>query len=108
MIGFIVAGLILTVSIGAFFALILTMKLEGKTRIIIAVILAFVIGFGLLKILMLNAEKENEKWNNGICTECGGKYEFQSSSYRRNADDEYYYKCKNCGYTIELSSLRNS
>ena len=108
MIGFIVAGLILTVSIGAFFALILTMKLEGKTRIIIAVILAFVIGFGLLKILMLNVETENKEWNNGICTECGGKYEFQSSSYRRHSNDEYYYKCKNCGYTIKLSSLRNS
>lgn len=108
MLGFIIAGLILTVSVGAFLALILTMKLEGKTRIIIAVILAFVIGFGLLKILMLNAEKDNEKWNNGICIECGGKYEFQSSSYRRNEDDKYYYKCKNCGYTIELNSLRNN
>lgn len=108
MIGFIIAGLILTVSVGAFFALVITSSLEGKKRVIIAIIIAFAVGFGLLRLLVVKGEIENEKWNNGICIKCGGKYEFQSSSYRRNADDKYYYKCKNCGYTIELNSLRNS
>lgn len=101
MIGFIVAGLILTVSVGAFSALILTMKLEGKTRIIIAVILAFVIGFGLLKILMLNAEKENEKWNNGICTECGGEYKFKNGN-----NGVYYYACEDCDHVIKMAKLK--
>lgn len=108
MIGFIVAGLILTVLVGAFFALIITKSLEGKKKVVVAVIIAFAVGFGLLKLLIVENEIENEKWNNGVCIECGGKYEFQSSSYRRNADDKYYYKCKNCGYTIELNSLRNN
>ncbi len=108
MLGFIIAGLILTISVGAFFALIVTRGLEGRKRVVIAIIIAFAVGFGLLRILIVENEKENEKWNNGVCIECGGKYEFQSSSYRRSADDKYYYKCKNCGYTIELNSLRNS
>lgn len=101
MLGFIIAGLILTVSVGAFFALILTMKLEGKTRIIIAVILAFVIGFGLLKILMLNVEKDNEKWNNGICTECGGEYKFKNAY-----NSSYFYACENCDHVIKLEELK--
>lgn len=108
MIGFIVAGLILTASAGAFFALIVTRSLEGRKRVIIAIIIAFAVGFGLLKLLIVKNEIDNKTWNNGVCINCGGKYEFQSSSYRRSADDKYYYKCKNCGYTIELNSLKNS
>ena len=108
MLGFIIAGLILTVSFGAFFALIVTRSLEGRKRVIIAIIIAFAVGFGLLKLLIVENEIDNKTWNNGVCIKCGGKYEFQSSSYRRSADDKYYYKCKNCGYTIELNSLKNS
>ena len=108
MLNFIMTGLMLTVFIGVFIALIITIDLKGKQRIITAIVLAFVIGFGLSALLMVEIKVDNEKWNNGICIECGGKYEFQSSSYRRNADDKYFYKCKNCGYTIELNSLRNS
>lgn len=108
MLGFIIAGLILTVSVGAFFALIVTRSLEGRKRVIIAIIIAFAVGFGLLKLLIVENEIDNKTWNNGVCIKCGGKYEFQSSSYRRSTDDKYYYKCKNCGYTIELNTLRNN
>lgn len=108
MFNFIMVGLMLTVSVGAFVAFIITIDLKGKQRVVTAVILAFVIGFGLSTLLMVEIKVDNEKWNNGVCIECGGKYEFQSSSYRRSANDKYYYKCKNCGYTIELNSLRNS
>lgn len=101
-------GLILTVSVGAFVALIITIDLKGKQRIITAIVIALVMGFGLSALLMVEIKVDNEKWNNGICTECGGKYEFQSSTYKRNVGDEYYYKCKNCGYTISLNDLRNS
>ena len=108
MFNFIMTGLMLTVFMGVFIALIITIDLKGKQRIITAIVLAFVIGFGLSALLMVEIKVDNEKWNNGICIECGGKYEFQSSSYRRNAGDKYFYKCKNCGYTIELNSLRNN
>lgn len=45
-----------------------------------------------------------EKYNNGICTICGGEYEFAGGSRYRN-HSEYYYTCENCGHTITTSSI---
>ena len=47
---------------------------------------------------------EVEYYNDGICTICGGEYEFAGGSRYRNCS-EYYYTCENCGHTITTSSI---
>lgn len=47
---------------------------------------------------------EVEYYNDGICTICGGEYEFAGGSRYRN-NSEYYYTCENCGHTITASSI---
>ena len=43
---------------------------------------------------------ENE-WNNGICSECGGRYEFiQPIGHQRTT--HYWYECSECGHGVEI------
>lgn len=55
-----------------------------------------VLGFGLRAL-------DNQSYNNGICTECNGNYEYvraiEHSSYI-----EFEYECKNCGKTIRTET----
>ena len=45
---------------------------------------------------------QNEKiYNQGVCTECGGKYEFISADKGFDIT-YYYYKCDKCDKIIEL------
>lgn len=41
-----------------------------------------------------------EAYNDGICSVCGGEYQFSSASHVRNGSDRYYYTCGNCGHTV--------
>ena len=40
-------------------------------------------------------------YNDGVCTNCGGHYEFVSAS-RYKQTTYYYYQCDNCEKIIEL------
>lgn len=42
---------------------------------------------------------DRKAWNDGICTECGGNYEFD---YMRTHSSylEYRWTCDSCGHTI--------
>lgn len=55
-----------------------------------------VLGFGLRAL-------DNQSYNNGICTECSGNYEYvraiEHSSYI-----EFEYECENCGKTIRTET----
>ena len=70
---------------------------------------AILISIGVLTILVgiiylgCAAEQyENEKiYNDGICTDCGGNYEFVSAAKYKNTT-YYYYVCDDCGKIIEL------
>lgn len=66
--------------------------------IAIAIIVLF-IGAGLSQ-----KKTEIEYYNNGICTICGGEYEFAGGSRYRNCS-EYYYTCEDCGHTIQTSGI---
>lgn len=101
MFNFIMVGLMLTVLIGAFVALIITIDLKGKQRAVTAVILAFVIGFGLSTLLMVEIKVDNEKWNNGVCIECGGEYKFKNAN-----NGTYYYACEDCDHVIKMAKLK--
>ena len=70
----------------------------GKTiiAIIVTIVLVFGLIFGSLAIFLDVYKKDSIKqWNNGICTECGGKYELYTIS-RGN----HYYICETCGHEI--------
>lgn len=41
------------------------------------------------------------KWNNGICSECGGRYKFVMPIGHQYIT-EYWYECEDCGHGIEL------
>ena len=41
-----------------------------------------------------------EAYNDGICSMCGGEYQFSSASHVKNGSDRYYYTCDDCGHTI--------
>ena len=54
-----------------------------------------IIALLVVTILGANFEhKQDEKrYNQGICTLCGGQYIFSSSSHVKNSSDLYYYTC---------------
>ena len=62
----------------------------------------FIIVEGLV-FLCLTAQKEQNEtiYNNGVCTECGGHYEFISAAKDRQTT-YYYYQCDNCKKIIEI------
>ena len=48
-------------------------------------------------------------WNSGICSNCGGCFEFTNASTVKTAGSHhtyYFYACKSCGYIVKLSSIR--
>ena len=47
---------------------------------------------------------EIEYYNDGICTICGGEYEFAGGT-RTNSSKTYYYTCEDCGHTIEVNRI---
>lgn len=67
--------------------------------VIVIVIMAFVIWAGLEQ-----KKAEIEYYNDGICTICGGEYEF-SGATRYRSSSEYFYTCKDCGHTIQTSGI---
>jgi len=50
--------------------------------------------------LMRSCVSEN-KWNNGICSYCGGHYKFQQAIGHQHFTN-YMYTCDKCGYSIEV------
>ena len=48
-------------------------------------------------------DKEIKTFNEGICTGCGGQYQFSGASGMTSP--KYYYTCDKCGHTIEMSEI---
>jgi hypothetical protein len=75
---------------------IITVSIFAITMII------FIIMFGI------HCKKEYNhmmaQWNNGICTECSGEYEFYQAVGHRSYST-YVYKCNNCGKVLELDCI---
>ena len=44
-----------------------------------------------------------DKYNNGICRNCGGTYVFQNA-VGHHAITDYVYKCDKCGNLIEINT----
>lgn len=51
-------------------------------------------------------EAKHAEYNNGICSQCGGHYDFiQAVGNRYPIFTKYIYKCDNCGNMIETYEL---
>ena len=100
----IIFGLIMSVSLGSFMAMIITSGMDdGIPRIIVSIIISLIIGFGLVFFLNACHDHEEEKWNNGICTTCNTEWHFQSAARGRQSTT-YYYVCEN-GHILETNYL---
>ena len=91
MIGFWIALGIFTIIFVPFGALV-----NKWTGAFIGLIIAIVIS-GLLT---LDALGKVERWNNGVCTECGGAYKFEGASKSRSGNETLYYVCEDCDNLI--------
>ena len=71
-------------------------------RIIIAIIVSVTLG-GLLFVCVYREYQVDSKiWNNGLHENCG-KWEMFDVE-KTHSTTHYYYKCSNCGKTIDLST----
>lgn len=62
---------------------------------------------GILVLLMIiNSIISADKFNNGVCRVCGGRYEFKNAVGHRYTT-EYVYVCKQCGNLITTNSYYN-
>ncbi len=77
---------------------------KKKTKII-ACLCILVVAFGITTLLYQNRINQNDRWNNGICCECGGTYEFSAASQSIHSKT-FYYTCNKCGHTEEFDTLR--
>jgi len=70
----------------------------------VAIVLAIAVAltFGLDK---LDAVVADRKFNNGICTECGGNYVFVQAVGHQISTD-YIYECDGCGRHIEIPKYK--
>lgn len=79
---------------------------DGEHRIS-GIVVAIIIVAAIILIFWASFTQErtkNEHYNNGICTICGGEYEF-SGATRTNTSQYYYYTCEDCGHTIEVNRI---
>ena len=81
-------------------------KVKFETCVVIGIILMII----LLVMLGLfagiyNEKAELEAYNNGVCKQCGGKYEYLQAIGHKDYTT-YLYKCRQCGKMLELSEAR--
>ena len=65
----------------------------------IAAVIIIIIG-GLILIIM--ASNDESKYNDGVCSDCGGTYKFKQAIGHQVTTD-YLYICDKCGRAIEVS-----
>ena len=93
---FVFGGLLLTVTLGALFAFIFTGNIKNNVaRLIIGIIVAFIIGYGVIYLISLDYKTDERNYNNGICSICNEKLDLFDIEYHRGYGDEYFYKCEN-------------
>ena len=93
---FVFGGLLLSVALCALFAFIFTSNIENNVaRLIIGIIVAFIIGYGVIYLISLDYKTDERNYNNGICSICNEKLDLFDIEYHRGYGDEYFYKCEN-------------
>lgn len=78
--------------------------MEDKSENLIASIIMASIIILFISIAVIYILSYKPQHNNGICTECGGQYEFVQAVGHK-FDTSYIYKCNECGKIIETDEL---
>lgn len=71
-------------------------------KTVLAIILCVALLVGLMFVLY---EGNVATYNNGVCENCGGHYEYHDCGSGRAV--RYIYKCDTCGHLIETTMLFN-
>lgn len=81
-------------------------KVEFETCVVIGIIVVIILAIVLALLADISVERAKiEEYNNGVCKQCGGKYEFfQAVGHQYST--AYVYKCRQCGKMLELSEAR--
>lgn len=110
MLGFFITGIIISLTAGLFFSIMLTASLKNSMKkYVLTIFLALLFGFGACVLPEFEHQIDLGNWNNGICEKCNdGKYELVTVSQSRMGAETYYYTCNECGYTIETSAKMNN
>jgi hypothetical protein len=101
---FIVVGLFMSITVGGFLSMMFTSGMkDGWKKVVVAIIIAFAIGFGVSGLFALERKGDEMAWNNGHC-ECGTEWELVDVEHLKNSGELYYYGCDNCGAVIRTHS----
>lgn len=89
-----------------FFPVIMVLLIKEPDKRLKLQVGAGIVAFWLFLSLIttLTYFKDENDWNNGLCTECKGEYNFSGATGYR-ISHHYYYTCDNCGHTIETQTL---
>ena len=103
---FIIYSLFFTITAGAFAALIYdgNSYRKGISKKIISIIIMLLVGCLLGGAFTLETAIEDDIWNDGIHSECGGNWELVDIERTRNGHDLSYYKCDKCDYIVRLNT----
>ena len=72
-------------------------------RIIVAIIVSVILGGLLFVCIYRECQVDSKIWNNGMHETCG-KWEIIDIERSRSGSTHYYYKCNNCGKTVDLAT----
>ena len=79
-----------------------------STHQILGGVVGLIFAAGIFFLFVFTVKEQSkamtEIYNDGICTVCGGDYEF-SGATRSNASQYYFYTCEDCGHTIEVNKI---
>lgn len=110
MIIYIIAFVILSLSVGAFFGLMVVSLMENTKskakKWIVGIITSILVGCAITAALVADRNIDMEQWNNGVCPQCGGLWEFKGAT-SNHTDTYYYYSCDKDQIVIRLNSLPN-
>ena len=76
---------------------------DRRRKKIIACICVIIISFGITSLFFIDQAGETERWNGGICADCGGIYEL--SAVFERLITTFYYTCNNCGHTVSFAQI---
>ena len=82
------------------------MHTNKKTMFHVVFDIILVLAFLISVIIISSTTSHNndiKTYNNGICSTCGGTYEFLTV-VGHHATTNYVYKCKNCNELIEIGT----
>ena len=75
-------------------------SLETLQVLIPSIVLALIIAV----VMSLRFTNDNTEWNDGKCPKCSIEWELVDIEKSRHGLTHYYYKCNECGKTIDLST----